>query len=89
MAAMQSNLECGKETKRAAKALSENSRAAAQRRAMSEVINTLRQTCMHAGEARQRAEEKHGEVLKRSAMEAFGAWAIAARLAGGLLKRLG
>lgn len=89
MAALAQNLERGRSLDRSSALLRSKVDAARARRQKSRVMAALTRACEDARVVRLKADEMRADGLTRLSLEAFGAWAWAAGLAGRLRKRLG
>lgn len=89
MTALATNLERGRSLHRAAEVLKEKNDAAEARRKQLGVLGALTRACEEAKVVHRKAEEMRADGRTRVSLEAFGAWARAAGLAGRLRKRLG
>lgn len=87
--ALAANLERGRSLDRSALVLKKKLDATEVRRKEIRVLTALTRACEEARIVHRKAEEMRAEGLASVSLEAFGAWARAAGLAGRLRKRLG
>lgn len=89
MTALTHNLERGRCLDRSSAILKSKIDAARARREKSRVMSALAQACEDAKVVNRKVDKMRAGSLTRLSLEAFGAWAGAAGLAGRLRKRLG
>lgn len=89
MVALAQNLDRGQSLDRSSEILKNKVDAARARRDKSRTMAALTRACEDAKVVNQKANEMRADGLTRLSLEAFGAWARAAGLAGRLRNRLG